>query len=183
MDLTKILAGKTSGKRTGNEPERKPEPPPAAISGGTLVINCSQCIYAPDPGTAECIRCMVSTMCSVGSTDRIVLRTGKDMEISGHSGRVVKDTASVMRWSFPQEEEKGRCRMCELSRKKVMDEVWDSFPNEAIVSAEARLQGKHPQGKDCDMCILRTRRALEQIDMGLKDIEERMTEASGRPLR
>ena len=73
--------------------------------------------------------------------------------------------------------------MCELSRKRVMDDVWDSFPKDTIVSAEARLQGKHPQGKDCDMCILRTRRALEQIDLGLKDISERMSEVAGRPLR
>ncbi|MBE6520683.1 MAG: hypothetical protein E7Z68_06170 [Thermoplasmata archaeon] len=183
MDLTKILPGKSPGKRARSDSDRKPEPPPAALSGGALIINCSRCMYAPDPGTAECIRCMVATMCSVGSTDRIVLRTGKDMEISGRSGKIVKDTASVMRWSFPQEEEKGRCRMCELSRKKVMDDVWDSFPKDTIVSAEARLQGKHPQGKDCDMCILRTRRALEQIDLGLKDISERMSEAAGRPLR
>ncbi len=147
------------------------------------MINCSGCIYAPDPGTAECIRCMVSTMCTTGSSDRIVLRTGKDIEISGNSGKIIKDTASVMRWSFPQEEDKGRCRMCELSRKKVMGEVWKSFPDDAIVSAEASLEGKHPQGKDCDMCILRTRRALEQIDMGLKEISERMTEAAGRPLQ
>jgi hypothetical protein len=182
MDLSKILAARTSGKRSGNDPERPPEPPPAALSGGALVINCSQCRYAPDPGTAECIRCMVSTMCTVGSSDRIVLRTGKDLEISGHSGKVVKDTASVMRWSFPQEPEKGRCRMCEMSRRKVMDEVWRSFPDDAMASAEARLQGKRPQGKDCDMCVLRTRRALEQIDMGLKEISERMTDIAGRPL-
>ena len=183
MDLSKILAGKALGKRTGNDSERGPEPPPAALSGGALVINCSRCMYAPDPGTAECIRCMVSTMCAVGSTDRIVLRTGKDMEISGHSGKIVKDTASVMRWSFPQEAEKGRCRMCDLSRKKVMGEAWRSFPDDALASAEAILQGKHPQGKDCDMCVVRTRRALEQIDSGLKEITERMADLVGRPLR
>ena len=66
MDLSKILAARTSGKRSGNDPERPPEPPPAALSGGALVINCSQCRYAPDPGTAECIRCMERRVESVG---------------------------------------------------------------------------------------------------------------------
>ncbi len=181
--LNGALSGLKHGKRAGGPGEERPYVPEATVSGGSLMMNCSGCRYAPDPGTAECLKCMVSTMCSVGSSDRIVLRTGRDVEISGRSGKAVKDTASVMRWSRPQEEERGRCRVCELSRRKVMEEVWDSFPDDSVAAAEARLGGKRPSGKDCDMCVLRTRRALEQIDRGLREIADRMADDAGRPLR
>jgi hypothetical protein len=150
----------------------------ATISDDILVINCSRCKFSPDPGTAECIGCMVRTMCAVGGSDRIVLRTGKDVEVSGRSGKAIKDTASIMRWSIPQDETKGRCSMCDLSREKVVKAVWDRFPSDGLGAAHATLQGKRPPGKDCEGCVMRTRRALEQIESGLKEVIGQMADAS-----
>ena len=180
---------KAKGALIGKKPEKKDaetrpaRAPSAAISDETLIINCSRCRFSPDPGTAECIGCMVRTMCSVGSSDRIVLRTGKDVEISGRSGKAIKDTASVMRWSMPQEEPRGRCSMCDLSRGQVVKAVWDRFPSDGLGMAHATLQGKRPPGKDCEGCVLRTRRALEQIEAGLKEVTERMSDLSRRQYR
>ena len=168
--------------RKGTE-SRPSKAPSASVSDDALIINCSRCRFTPDPGTAECIGCMVRTMCATGSSDRIVLRTGKDIEISGRSGRMIKDTASVMRWSLPQEPPKGRCSMCDLYKGKVVGAVWDRFPSDGLGAAHATLQGKRPPGKECEGCIQRTRRALEQIENGIAEIDERMSRAPGRQYR
>lgn len=153
--------------------------PRAEMTDGVLIIDCRGCGISPDPGTPECIRCMVSFMCEKGGTDRVVLRTGKDTEVSGKSGKILKETSSVMRWSVPYDELKGRCRVCEHSRKKIMDIVWGSFPGDGVSEARIAL-GSHQEGNiQCDMCVMRTRRALDQIDRGLAGVLEKMAEYRG----
>ncbi|MBO4797283.1 MAG: hypothetical protein J5494_00680, partial [Candidatus Methanomethylophilaceae archaeon] len=158
-------------------------PPAAAVKDRSLIINCSGCRFLPDPCTAECIRCMVSSMCRAGSADKVVLRTGRDTEISGYSGKTIKDAASVMRWSVSQEDLRGKCKTCDFSRRRIMDIVWNSFPADTVSEARTRLSGKTPQGKECEICVLRTRRALEQIESGLEAIIDSMAEKAGRTHR
>ena len=160
------------GKRPTAEPS-------AEIVDGAPVIDCRGCGIAPDPGTPECIGCMVSRMCEKGGSDRIVLRTGKDTEVSGKSGRILKETSSVMRWSVPHEEPKGRCRMCENSRVRIMDVVWGSFPGDGVSEARAMIAGRQDGNAQCDMCIMRTTRALDQIERGLSSVTARMREHRG----
>lgn len=153
--------------------------PSAESVDGALVIDCRGCPLAPDPGTPECIRCMVSFMCEKGGTDRVVLRTGKDTEVSGRSGKVLKETSSVMRWSVPYDDLKGRCRVCEHSRKRIMDVVWGAFPGDGVSEARVILATHQEGNTQCDMCVMRTRRALDQIERGLDAVMERMREYRG----
>ena len=67
------------------------EPPPAEVCDDLLTIDCRGCGYAPVPGSKECLGCMVERMSAVGGADRLILRTGRDTEISGRAGRAVRE--------------------------------------------------------------------------------------------
>ncbi len=145
--------------------------PPSELSGDLLVIDCRGCAYAPVPGSNECLRCMVRCMCDAGSADRVVLRTGRDIEISGKAGRLVKDAASAMRWSIPIAKPKGRCRMCPASRDAVVRAAWERFPDAPDGSVRAMLSDI-PDRDGCAECAAGTARILDQIGDGIA----RMTE-------
>lgn len=136
--------------------------PPAELSGDLLVIDCRGCAYAPVPGSNECLRCMVRSMCGAGSADRVVLRTGRDIEISGRAGRAVKEAASAMRWSIPIAKPKGRCRMCPASRDSVVRAAWDRFPDGPDGTVRAMLTDI-PDREGCAECVSGTARVLDQI--------------------
>jgi len=61
-----------------------------SVEGNAMIIDCSGCELMPEPGTPECMRCMVDRMSGCGGTERIILRTGKDLEISGNSARAIR---------------------------------------------------------------------------------------------
>ncbi len=140
--------------------------PPAELSGDLLVIDCRGCAIAPVPGSNECLRCMVRSMCNAGSADRVVLRTGRDIEISGKAGRMVKEAASTMRWSIPLVKPKGRCRMCPASRDAVVRAAWDRFPDGPDGAIRAMLTDI-PDREGCAECAAGTARVLDQIGDGI----------------
>ncbi len=62
------------------------------------------------PGSDDCIRCTVEVMCKLGGADRIVLRTGRNVEVFSAAGRAVREVALIRRWSFSTEAPMTRCR-------------------------------------------------------------------------
>lgn len=156
LDLRRIIRG-------GDE-RRGPE---AVLDGGLLVIDCRGCALRPVPGSKECFGCMVRTMSSAGSADRVVLRTGRDTEISGRAGAAIRDAASMMRWSIPDEEPWGRCRICPASRRAVMSAAWDSFP-ERDPAPRLLLEEADKDRDGCRTCVAATARALDQMEDGLR---------------
>lgn len=139
------------------------------IEGDALVIGCIDCDYTPIPGSRECFRCMVETMASAGSTSRIVLRAGKDLEISGKSSQMIRSISSLRRNSAPVREEGRKCRNCNMSRNVVMDAVWDSFPDAGFSAARSMVDSE-PGDASCERCVRSTQRALEQLERDLEDV-------------
>lgn len=152
------------------------EGPDAELNGDLLVIDCRGCDVTPVPGSKECIGCMVSTMCRTGGADRVVMRTGRDIEISGKAGRVLKDAASLRRWSLPPDAPKGRCRTCPISRQTIVSMAWDRFPNNMTGGLASEVMSQIPEREGCAECAATTVKALEQIESGMSDIRNRMSD-------
>lgn len=150
------------------------ERPEASVEGDAMVIPCRGCRLAPVPGSDECIRCMVDLMCDTGGCERIVLRTGRDIEISGEAGRAIRDVASVKRWSYSRERLPASCRGCPVSREEVMDAAWSAFPKEAVSEGRRMLRDGPPDKDGCRECFVRTGAALDQMDEGLRAVLDRM---------
>lgn len=171
MDLRKDLRGLVGPHEDG---------PRSEVSGDSLIIDCRGCRYTPLPGSRECIRCMVACMCREGGTDRLVLRTGRDTEISGRAGRAIKEVASLRRWSTPQERPSGRCRGCQVSRYEVLSKAWDGFPDGRASDLASGIVSSIPDWEGCRECVEATVRALRQVDSGLSRI---MDEMGGGPVQ
>lgn len=162
-DLLEIL----TGRRKGHAPE-------ARIEGGALVIECGECRLAPLPGSEECIRCMVERMRELGGTARIVLRTGMDTEVAGPACGAIRDLASMRRWLSCTTGNTSRCRSCPVSRERVMDVAWASFPGGAVFEGRKALKEQHPERNGCEECVMRTSRALDQMEIGITKVMESM---------
>ena len=150
------------------------DPPSASRQGDAIVIDCRGCGLAPVPGSDECIRCMVSAMFAEGGSDRIVLRTGRDVEVSGDAGRAIREVASIRRWSTSPSRARARCRGCPVSREAVMTAVWAGFPRSAVFEGRKAIRNGGPEREECRACLMRTSRTLDQIESGLKRIVSEM---------
>lgn len=156
--------------------------PSAAVEGNLLIIDCRSCRFDPMPGSGECISCMVESMCRAGSADRVVLRTGRDTEISGRAGRVLKEVASLRRWSIPEDRPPGRCRGCPVSRREVMVRAWACFPGRTDPEIRASLSTDVPDRDGCGECAAGTLNALDRMEEGVAGIRAGMAGRS-RPWR
>ena len=142
------------------------------FEGDALIIECIGCEYMPDPGTKECMKCMVDMVCESGGADRIILRTGKDLEISGDPGQAIRRLASMKRSSFSAVRNKGRCRRCPSQRNTVMEAAWRDFPYPNYHGAREVLGD--PDGEMCSRCMASTERALSQMESGMEDIRKEL---------
>lgn len=148
--------------------------------GDAMVIDCRGCGFAPVPGSAECLGCMVRSMASSGGSDRIVLRTGRDVEVSGRAARAVRDVASMMRWSSTTEAADRRCRICPVSRTAVMTAAWSAFPSGTVFEGRKDIRDGPPDRDGCAECVMRTSRMLDQIEAGLLRVESELSAGGGR---
>lgn len=161
---------------------REDDGPPTHTEGDALVIDCRDCDVTPVPGSDECIRCMVGCASSVTGTERVILRTGRDIEISGMAGEAVRKAASMRRWSMADGKLPMYCRSCRSSRREVMDAVWEAFPKGAVAEGRMMLNRDRPDRDGCDMCLARTSAALDQIEADLAELMDDMASA-GRTVR
>ncbi len=140
------------------------------FEGNALIIECSGCEYLPEPGSKECMRCMVDRMSESGGADRIILRTGRDLEISGESGQTIRRLASIKRSSCSIVHNKGRCKRCPSQRNKVMETAWKDFPYPNYYGAKELLEDSDDEV--CSRCIASTERALSQMESDMEDIRK-----------
>lgn len=148
----------------------------ASSSDGAMVVDCRGCDVSPVPGSDECTGCMVREMCSLGGHDRVIMRTGRDIELSGPACRAVKDASSLRRWSMPPSPPKGRCYKCGTSRYRVMERAWATFPEDGIGFAKAMLDDDGNKNDECEKCRESTRRALDLLERRLEQIIEWMVD-------
>lgn len=150
------------------EPEGVPE---CLRDGGSVVIMCSGCRLRPEPSSPECVGCMVRCLSRHGGADRVVLRTGTDLEISGRACRMLAEAASLMsRTSGPIVPDGRRCRGCGSSMGRVMGVFWSGFPGDGSQAARALLP-QDPEG-ECVECAMRTSRAIAAAEEGLARIAD-----------
>lgn len=171
MDIIEAVKGAMPGREEGPEVRRE---------GDALIIDCRGCRLRPVPGSEECIGCMVRSMCSAGGTDRIVLRTGTDTEVSGAAGRAIREAASMMRWTSACEKLPARCRACPASRARVMEAAWAAFPANAVFTGRKMIEEANRDREGCSECVMRTSRALDQMELGIRRMVSQMT---GRAVR
>lgn len=150
---------------------------PVAVEDGALVIGCDGCADPPNPSCERCIGCIVRNLSACGPAERVVLRNGNDLEISGRSGGSLSAAASVMRWASP-EKPKGRgCEGCAASPVKVFARAWEDFPAESITYAREMLEWRNAGAGDCESCIARSRRMLDSVESEIKEIVARMVQS------
>ncbi|MGN0097796.1 MAG: hypothetical protein ACI38Y_00525 [Candidatus Methanomethylophilaceae archaeon] len=142
----------------------------ASSEDDAMVIDCRGCEVTPMPGSGECTGCMVREMCSLGGHGRVIMRTGRDTEVSGPACRAIREASSLRRWSMPQSPPKGKCSRCDASRFRVMERAWATFPEDGIGFARAMLDGGGNRGDECGRCIESTRRALDLLERRLDQI-------------
>lgn len=155
------------------------EGPEVSREGDALVIDCRGCGFTPVPGSEECVRCMVESMASTGGADRIVLRTGRDMEVSGAAAGAVREIASIRRWSSTTEHLPGRCAVCGVSRRTVMEAAWAGFPRSTVFEGRKLLRDGAPDRESCVDCVMRTSRALDQVESGLAGVVRELKRQEG----
>ncbi len=153
--------------------------PDARFCGDSLVLDCRGCRLTPVPHSDECIRCVLTAMCEAGGSERVVLRTGRDTEISGRAGRALRGVASIRSWSVPAEEPRGRCRVCPCSRASVIRTFWDGFPGDGMRNARRILAEEAPDNEGCASCVNATGRALDQVDSGIRGVLEGLSSRGG----
>ena len=123
--------------------------------GNMLVIDCRGCRLTPVPGSDECRR---------------------DIEISGAAGRAIREVSSIRRWTSPATDGPARCRACRMSRERVMTAAWAGFPRNSVFEGRKVLKGNHPGRDGCAECVMRTSRALDQMDSGIREVVSDMGE-------
>lgn len=153
--------------------------PSVTREGDALVIDCRGCRLTPVVHSEECIRCMVGAMCDHGGADRVVLRTGRDTEVSGSAARALRETASVRRWSVRWDPPGIRCRACPVSRERVMGAVWGAFPRGAVAGGRDVLAAGAPPREECARCLAGTSAALDRVDEGLRRVMDGMESGRG----
>jgi hypothetical protein len=143
----------------------------------TLTIDCRKCLHVPEIRSSDCIRCMVGCISSHGNAERIRLRTGKDMEISGQTANILCELALLDR-SVKSADVSVRahsCNVCDYSRVNVINVAWQGFPDPYFEAARELLMKFRAEDRECANCLKKTYRALDQAELGLKNIKKKTT--------
>ena len=136
--------------------------------GGTLVIDCSSCRFAPEPGSPECIGCMMDCLFDTVDVHRIVLRTGRDIEVSGKGSDALCQISSLRRWYTPLEERERRCRKCSRSRRSVMEKFWENSPDISLDFRSESSEGV--MDEECRKCLDSTSNAIDRLETDLRKL-------------
>lgn len=146
----------------------------AELDGDTLCIDCGGCGQVPDIRSGECVRCVVGRISALGNADRIRLRAGRDLEVFGDAAEVLCDLASLDRLVRGAASSTGlRCGACEHSCKRIVEEVWEDFPEPRFGGVRGRLMGFRAEDRRCVDCIQATYRLLDQAEIGLEEIRRK----------
>lgn len=161
---------------------KKTEESYLSMEGDTLCIDCRNCMCVPEVKSAECIRCIVSAISECGNSERIRLRTGRDMEISGPSAAILCELAALDRSANVMNgfgRERG-CANCEFSCRNVFNVAWQGFPDPFFEAARNKLMSFRAEDPECATCMQRTYRALDQAELGLNNVKKKVTMLAAR---
>lgn len=152
------------------------------LADDVLRIDCRGCSKAPDIRSTDCVRCIVTNITEYGNAGRIRLRTSRDLEIYGPAAEMFCELAMLYRSTLPfsSQNKQRSCSDCSNSCSRIMDMVWAGFPDPNFDSARGRLMAFRPTGSECNSCIQRTYRALEQTELGVNNLRKRISVEAAR---
>ena len=144
------------------------------IDEDVLSIDCRDCGRIPDAACSECIRCIVTEMKKHGCVERVRMRTGRDIEISGSVVEILCELTFIDKSSSViRNKKKGRCRSCNYSSEKIIEIAWKSFPSPDFSGARGKLMSFKTGRNVCDICVQKTYRALDQAELSISEISEK----------
>ena len=122
---------------------------------GIILIDCHGCGRNPDPCGQDCISCMASAVHTEGSSERIRMSSGRDVEVVGRSAAAICRLSELLNAAVtdPKEPE---CRDCECRPTAVMDVLWEDFPEPSFQQANQLLRRVPTDNPGCSSCIQRT---------------------------
>lgn len=145
-----------------------------------ISIDCRGCGRIPDTGSKECISCIVDGISEHGCVSRIRLRTGKDIEISGTAAELFCELSLIYRSARSAvNEEKGRCRSCKYSCRRIAGLAWEKFPEPDFAGARGVLMTSRTSNKVCGICIQKTYRILDQAELSMGEFYRKIAGIKG----
>jgi hypothetical protein len=147
-----------------------------------LCIDCRRCNHVPEVRSNECIRCIISNLSNLGNANKVKLRTSRDLELSGSAVEILCDMASLDRSanSLSRSEKSHACSGCDHSCAKVFNVAWAGFPDPYFDAARSKLMTFKPSSRECEVCVQKTYRALDQTELGLKNVKRKAALAVAR---
>jgi hypothetical protein len=171
MDIMKAISNRMESNKQTN--------PIVLTKDGILIIDCKACNRVPEMRTIECIRCVVDKISVHGCGGRIRLRTFNDMELCDKAVKVLCELSQI-ETSVKNLRSTGRmrsCITCEYSCVKVFDIAWQGFPDPHFDAARKSLMGFRAEDKECVNCLGRTYRALDQVELEVRELQRKVVAA------
>ncbi|MFA6952678.1 MAG: hypothetical protein WCQ23_06425 [Candidatus Methanomethylophilaceae archaeon] len=163
---------------------KKQKSSPISVEDDVLCIDCRDCRAVPEIRSPDCIRCIVRCISQSGNAERIKLRTSRDLEISGPAAEILCELSFLDRTAdnMNGHNKPRSCANCEYSCDRIFDIAWQGFPDPYFESARGKLMRFRAEDQMCSTCLQKTYRALDQAELGLKNIKKKaaLTAARGR---
>ena len=141
---------------------------------GRLLIDCGKCDNSPDIGNAGCITCVSRIITKSGEPERIILRSGQDIEYSGDVVRLMSSLSNIDALAnamIRDNKRMKRCTACSKSPSKLLSSAWMCFPDVDMSSLRSELNAFESGNKECEACIMRSYRSSEQLEHALEELK------------
>ncbi|MDR1690532.1 MAG: hypothetical protein LBR42_01640 [Candidatus Methanoplasma sp.] len=162
--------------------KKGPDHAGSELADDVLCIDCKRCSTVPDVRSVNCLGCMMHHISQHGNAGRIRLRTGRDLELSGPAAEIICEMAALHGTMDSEFSGTGKrsCGDCMNSRSKIMGMIRSGFPEPNFDSARGRLASFRPSENECNSCIQRTYRALDQTELGLNNLKKKISIEAAR---
>ncbi|MDR2845908.1 MAG: hypothetical protein LBV63_01340 [Candidatus Methanoplasma sp.] len=164
ITIKHLATGKKNGAAVSSE-----------IVDDVLCMDCRSCTHVPEVRSNDCIRCIIAHISQHGNANKVKLRTSRDLELSGFAVEILCEMASLDRSSnsLSRSERSHACSGCSCSCAKVFNVAWAGFPDPYFDAARSKLMNFKPSSRECEVCVQKTYRSLDQSELGLKNIKRK----------
>lgn len=151
------------------------------LNDDVLCIDCRSCKKIPNVRSPDCMKCMVINIAEYGNAGRIRLRTSRDLEISGTAAEMMCELSMLYRSMMTSSVNGNRsCGDCGNSCGKVLDILWAGFPDPNFDSARNMMMSFRPSKSECNSCMQRTYRILDQTELGFNNFRKKISLETAR---
>ena len=149
----------------------------AEMCDDTLCIECKVCSRAPNIRSPECMKCVIDCIAECGGSDRVKMRTSRDLELSGQAAEFMCELANMKRFvvSVHNSVRSRNCKGCENSCESILTLAWSGFPEPHFDAARNRLMRFSPSDSACRGCMQRSYRVLDQAELNMNNFRKRVS--------